>query len=442
MKPLPRRTFLKGMGAAVGLPFLEAMAPRRVRAQEAARPLRFIAFYVPNGIHMPGWTPATTGALDVLPPILSPLEPLKSDVLVLSGLRNYAAFAQGDGGGDHARGTSAFLTCAHPVKTEGADIHAGISVDQVAANAFATTTRFASLELGCEGGDSVGNCDSGYSCAYARNISWASPTTPLGKETNPRAAFDRLFAGFDPTATAEQIAKRKAYRLSILDFVREDATSLSTKLGTTDRRKLDEYLTGVRAIEQRLQTLETSDGTCSPLERPLGVPNDTTQYVQTMLDIVATAFQCDLTRVATFMLGNGGSGRSYDFLGVPNAHHEVSHHQDDADKQAQLQTIDTWEVDQLRYLLSRLAALDEGGESVLHRSAVFFSSEIEDGDSHSHANLPVLLAGQAGGAFQTGRHVRVTQDEPVANLFISILNAVGVPTTSFGDDGTGLLAGL
>jgi hypothetical protein len=432
---LSRRSALKGLGTLIALPLLDAM---QVRAQAAAPTTRFFAFYVPNGMRMSAWTPSSEGALNVnaLPPILAPLAAagVATDVNVLSGVDNFAAFAQGDGPGDHARGTGCFLTANHLRKTEGADIDNGISVDQVIANAVRGQTRFASLELGCEGGGSTGGCDSGYSCAYSRNISWSGPATPMPKEVNPRNAFDRLFAGVDATETAEARARRIRLKQSVLDYAKDDANRLKARLGTRDRAKLDEYLTGVRDIEQRLDGPAGAE--CVPPTRPDGVPGDTTAYVRLMLDIAATSFACDTTRVATFMLGNGGSGRSFPFLGVNDAHHEISHHQGDTAKEEKLQIIDTWEVEQLAYFLARLKGIEENGSNVLANSAVFFSSEIEDGNSHFHGNLPILVGGQGGGAWTSGRHIAFPDGTPIANLFLTFINACGAQATSFGDDGT------
>jgi hypothetical protein len=430
---LSRRTFLRGAGALVALPLLDAM---QVRGQSAAAPRRFFAFYVPNGMRMSAWTPATEGPLSAgaLPPILAPLRNVVDDVLVVSGTQNFAAFPQGDGPGDHARGTACFITAAHPRKTDGADISLGISVDQVIANAYRGQTRFASLELGCEGGGSTGGCDSGYSCAYSRNISWSGPSTPVAKEINPRAAFDRLFAGVDPTESQAAREKRIRLKQSVLDYVKEDAARVQAKLGARDRQKVDEYLTGVREIETRLHGPQPA--VCQPPVRQDGVPGDVQTYVRTMLDLAAIAFACDLCRSATFMLGNGGSGRSFGFLGVPDAHHEISHHEGDATKQNKLQTIDTWEVEQLAYFLEKLKGIEESGSNVLFNSTVFFSSEIEDGNSHFHGNLPVVVAGHGGGTLSPGRHVRFPNGTPIANLFLTLMASVGVERSTFGDDGT------
>lgn len=437
---LSRRTMLRGFGTLMALPVLDAMLPSIARAQAAGpAPRRIVAFYAACGIRMSAWTPAATGANYALSPILAPLgaynglPSVKDDVLVLTGLANRPA--QPDGPGDHASGTGAFLTAAHPFKTNAANIRNGISVDQAAANTLKAFTRFPSLELGNNGGGNSGDCDSGYSCAYANNISWASATQPLAKETNPQSVFDRLFGAVDPNQTLAAVAKRKKYKQSVLDAVKDDATTLKAKLGTTDKRKIEEFSTGLRELEVRIQSeMPTS---CQPGARPPGGPDLRAKTTQ-MLDLIAFSFQCDLTRVATFMLQNAGSNYVYDFLGITSGHHEMSHHGGDTAKLNDLQKIDTWEVEQFAYLLRKLKAIQEPGGSVLDNSLAFFSSEIEDGDSHSHFNMPILVGGKAGGNFTPGRHIRYTGSPSVGNLFHSMLLATGVPSTSFGDS-TGVL---
>jgi hypothetical protein len=439
---LSRRTMLRGLGTTLALPVLEAMMPGLARAQMAGRPRRFAAFYVACGIYMDRWTPAATGAGYALSPILRPLgaynglPSVQGDVLVLTGLANRPA--QPDGPGDHASGTGAFITAAHPFKTNGANIRNGISADQVLANLHRGKTKFASLELGIDGGGSGGDCDSGYSCAYARNIAWASETQPLAKETNPQAVFDRLFAGQDPNQTAAALAKRKRLNQSVLDAVKDDAASLNRRLGKTDQRKLDEYLAGVRDLETRVQA--TQPTSCSPGARPTGW-TDIREHTTQMLDLVAWAFQCDLTRVATFMLQNAGSNYAYRFLNISEGHHSLSHHGRDQSKLDQLELINRWEVEQFAYLVRKLKSIQEPDGTVLDNSLLFFSSEIEDGDSHSHFNMPVLVAGRGGGAFTPGRHVRLQNQPSVGNLFLSMLNALGAAEARFGDS-TGPLAGV
>ncbi|MEE9386564.1 MAG: DUF1552 domain-containing protein [Nannocystaceae bacterium] len=440
--PWSRRAFLGGAGAVVGLPFLESMFPTRAaRADLRQVPLRLVNFYVPNGIHMPAWTPQTEGADYDLPPILASLVneqagvSLREDVLVLTGLSNEPS--RPDGPGDHAAGTAGFLTCRHIRKSE-TDIQCGISMDQVFANKIGDATPLASLQLGIEGGSNQGNCDSGYGCAYSRNISWANETTPLSKLTAPKLAFDLVFGGFDPSASDEELARRKAYRLSVLDYVKEEATQLMGRLGKSDAEKLDEYLTGVRDLESRLENGESLACDSGGFDASF---TDFREQVDVTLDLMVLALQCDATRAITFMLGNASSGRSYDFLDVVGAHHDISHHGDDPENFSRLQTIDTWEVAQFVRLIQRMKEIEEGESNMLENSLVMFGSEIEDGNSHAHTNLPILVAGRAGGAIQSGRHM-VFDGEPVADLFTSMLGALGVSVPSFGDDGTGPLQGL
>jgi hypothetical protein len=440
---LSRRTLLRGAGASLALPWLEAMLPGSALAQ-ATPPRRFLAFDVPCGIRMNRWTPAATGTTWTLPSILAPLgqrgqEPsIQGDVNVITGLANRPA--RPDGPGDHASGTGAFLTAAHPFKTEAANIRNGISLDQVFANAWRGRTRFASLETGTDGGGASGNCDSGYSCAYARNISWASETQPLAKETNPLVLFDRLFGGLDPNQSMLAVEKRKRLKQSVLDAVKADADGLRPKLGKTDQRKLDEYFTGVRELERRVQS-EQVMAVCTPGSRPAPV-GDLRDRTRVMIDMLVWAFRCDLTRSATFMLQNAGSGYVFNFLGLTDGHHSYSHHGGSATNNDAIERINTWEVEQFAYLVRQLkAAQDMNGTSVLSNSLVFFSSEIEDGDSHSHDNMPVLVAGNAGGRVQGGRHLRFTNAPSVANLFVSMTDALGAPQPSFGDS-TGALPGF
>jgi Protein of unknown function (DUF1552) len=427
---LGRRRFLGGAASVIALPWLSSLTPRSAAARTAA-PKRFVAFYVPNGIHMAAWTPATTGSDYALTPILAPLAAVKRKVLVVSGLAN--APAHPDGPGDHAAGTAGFLTCRHVVKTDGAGIRNGTSVDQIAARALGSATRIASLQYGIDSGSGVGNCDSGYSCAYVRNISWASEAQPLPKITNPEAAFAALFDGADSKLSAAERARRQRDRSSVLDYVRGEAQGLSLALSTGDRHKLDEYLTGVRELERRVQG--AASAVCAaPAEPPASLPYP--EHVRLMLDLTVLALKCDATRVVSFMLGNGGSPRSYEFLGVHGGHHDISHHQKRPENLEKLRIIDTWELSQLAYLLEHMDAVDEGDGTLLDHSAVFFSSEIEDGDTHSHYNLPVLVGGGLGGAIPTGSHLHASHNAPLGGLFLTLLAGLGVPTSHFGDDAT------
>ncbi len=431
MTKLSRRMFLGGAAATVALPWLPSLAPRSAVAADAP-PTRLLFFYVPNGF-LPGpWAPAAGSQL-VLGPTHQGLVGLEDQLLLISGLHNLSA--RGDRAGDHARGTGSFLSC-QPCLYEG--IENGITIDQEFARAWQGRTAFSSLELGTEGGGSVALCDSGYACAYTQNISWTGPTTPAPKLTSPRVVFDRLFAGSDGPATAAEAARRRVYRASVLDLVDAQARSLQGRLAMADRHRLDEYLTGVRALEEQVERL----GECST---DSGTPEDEVpldQVADVMLDLVANAFRCDLTRVASFMLANAGSNRVYGFLpGVRGAHHEVSHHQDAQSNLDQLALIERWEVDRLGRFLRRLQGFSEGEGSLLDHTTVVFSSEIGDGNRHNHDNLPVLVAGKGGGVVGTGRHL-VAQDQPIANLFLGLAEGLGVDLGSFGADGTEPLAGL
>lgn len=432
---ISRRTVLRGLGTALTLPWLESLAPA-VRAGEAsAPPLRMAFLYVPNGVHMQDWTPGKTGADFELPSILKALEPYRDDLLVMSGLAQNNARALGDGPGDHARSLAAFLTGVHPNKTDGADIRAGVSVDQVAAQSIGKHTRFPSLELGIEAGRQAGNCDSGYSCAYSSNVSWRSPTTPVPKEINPKLVFDRLFGADDPAETSQARARRQVLRRSILDFVQDDARKLHARLGSTDRQKLDEYLTSVRELENRVARAD-SGGAQAPddFEVPAGIPRELPEHFRLMNDLLVLAFQGDLTRIATYVYANEGSNRNYDFIGVTNGHHELSHHGNDPEKHEKIKKINTFHIEQMAYFLGKLKTTKEAdGSSLLDHAMIVYGSGIGDGNRHNHNDLPVLLAGRGGGTIRTGRHVRYSDDTPLNNLFLSMLDRVGAPTDSLGD---------
>ena len=438
VRQLSRRTFLKGAGVAMALPFLEAMLPRRLYADTLTNPpVRLLVFYVPNGIYMSKWIPSSTGADYLLPSVLEPMAAHKNDFLVLSGLDNLSGISTVPG--DHARGTGSFLTCMPVFKTEGDNIQNGVSIDQRIAQAIGEETRFSSLELGSEGGGSTGDCDSGYSCAYSRNISWSNATTPVAKEINPREAFDRLFGDMNSNLTKEEAARRRVLRLSVLDYVREDAKRLQKKLGKRDQQKLDQYLNGVFELEKQVVALENQPQ-CFPGPGPM-LTLDTQGQMRAMCDIMVLAMQCDQTRVMSFMSGNAGSNRVFNELELTDGHHYLSHHDNDATMLAAIEKINIWEMQQLSYLLDQMKAVEETNGSLLDNSIVFFSSEIADGNSHKHVDLPVLVAGRAGGQLNPGRHIQY-QSEPIANLFVSFMNMMGVSGNTFGADGTGPLSGL
>ncbi len=433
-KHVPRRTFLRGMGAAVALPFLDAMTPAfaagRIGAVNTPRRLAFV--YVPNGIIMKDWTPAAEGSAFEFTRILKPLEPYRQDLLVLSGLTQNNGRALGDGPGDHARAAATFLTGIHPKKTSGADISLGVSVDQIAAQKVGGATRFASLELGCEDGRLVGNCDSGYSCAYSNSIAWRTATTPLPPEVNPRAVFERLFG--DASETPEVRAKRLAYDKSILDFVMDDTQRLKGDLGRTDRRKLDEYLDAVREIERRIEQAEHDSTQFTPsIEKPAGVPVEFADHVRLMFDLMTLAFQADLTRISTFMICREGSTRTYREIGVPDAHHPLTHHRGNPEWIEKVTKINCFHLEQFAYFLNKLKSTPDGDATMLDRTMVVYGSGLSDGNQHTHNDLPALVAGTGNGAIRPGRHVRYSKETPMNNLYVALLDHMGVPPEKIGD---------
>lgn len=437
MKPLDRRTLLRGIGTSIALPWLDAMSPisRAAKAAES-KPIRMLFVMVPNGIHMADWTPSTEGANVLLPRTLEPLAKHQKSLNILTGLTLDGARDHGDGAGDHARSGAAFLTGAHPKKTDGADIKNGISVDQVAAQGIGHASRFASLELGLEGSAQSGNCDSGYSCAYSSNLAWRNESSPLAKEMDPSAVFERLFGTPEKVSDGTPAALRNARRKSILDYALEDAKSLKIKLGTADGRKLDEYLYAVRDIENRLQRtdkLELGENGLPNYSRPAGVPRVWEEHCRLMMDMIALAIRTDATRVLTFMMANEGSNRGYPEIGAPESHHDLSHHGKNEEKQTKLQKINLFHLQQLAYLADQLQAVDEGGESLLDRSMIVYGSGISDGDRHNHDDLPILMLGKAGGQLNKNGHWRYPQNTPLCNLYLWMLHQVGIRSDRFGD---------
>jgi len=438
---IPRRTFLKGLGTAVALPMLEAMVmPTKVLAADEVSPSVFprrMAFiYVPNGANMADWTPQTLGKNFDLPLILQPLQDLRSDFQVLSGLAHVKARANGDGAGDHARANATFLTGRQARKTAGADIRAGISVDQVAAGKIGSATRFPSLELSCDPGGQTGSCDSGYSCAYQFNIAWKADSTPLPPEANPRLVFERLFSGGADAQAREARSKRERFNKSILDFVIEDARQLRSNLGLTDQRKLDEYLTAVREIELRIEREEKfNQVVVADFKKPAGIPSreNYANHIRMMYDLMALAFQTDTTRISTFMVAHDGSNRSYPFIGVSDGHHDLSHHGQNEDKKKKIAQINRFHVEQYAYFLNKLKGIKEGSGNLLDNCMIVYGSGIADGNSHAHHDLPVLLAGRGGGTLTSGRHQRFPDETPMCNLYVSMLDRIGANVDRFGD---------
>ena len=439
---IPRRAFLRGLGASLALPWLGAMVPALDRGiGEGAQPRRAVFVFHPNGKKMDEWTPPSHGALGELPWLLEPLAPHRRQVTVVSGLALDGARAHGDGPGDHARAAAAFLTGAHPKKTGGSDIRIGVSVDQMIASKIGSETRFPSLELGCEGGRQAGICDSGYACAYVSNISWRTESLPMVKEVDPRQVFTRLFGDPDHLESAADREQRRKQRLGILDAAMDDARTLKIHLGPGDRRKLEEYLDAVRELEQRLERTEPE---AAEVELPEGLsggkaPRGFSEQVDLMYELIALALQADLTRTVTLMLGNAGSNRSYRFLDVPEGHHDLSHHGKDEHKLAQLRKVNRFHVERFAGFLARLSGIREGGGNLLDASMIVYGSGIGDGNAHNHDRLPVLLAGGGGGTLRGGRHLVMSEETPLANLHLALLDRLNVRVPAFGDS-TGRLA--
>lgn len=439
---LSRRQTLRGLGVSLSLPWLEAMGPATGWAADTrpdqAAPNRMALLYVPNGKNMVDWTPESEGSDFELKSIMKPLEPHQEKLLVLTGLTADGANSHGDGGGDHARALAAFLTGAHPRKTDGTDIRNGISVDQIAASVAGSQTRLPSLEIGCEGGAMSGNCDSGYSCVYSSTMAWKSATQPLPKEVNPKIVFERLFT----SGSNEKRQKRDARRKSILDFVREDSKDLAGRLGKNDVRKLDEYFTAVRDVELRIERaaelppIETPD-----YPAPAGIPSTYEEHIRLMCDLMVLAFQADATRVCSFVLANEGSNKSYSFIDVKEGHHELSHHGNNEEKKKKIARINTFHTSQLAYLMERLSSVQEGDGTLLDHCMVAYGSGNSDGNRHNHDDLPIILAGGGCGTLSTGRHIRYRNGTPLSNLWVSMLNRMEVNMDRIGDS-SGALPGL
>lgn len=438
-----RRTALKGLGTVLALPWLESLSMAGAPVT-AGSPRRLAFVYVPNGVNMAAWTPKREGKLTDLPETLKPLEVVKGHVNVIGGLACDKARANGDGPGDHARAMSSFLTGRQARKTHGADIRVGVSADQHVASVIGDQTRFPSLELGIERGGNMGNCDSGYSCAYSHNLSWRGESTPNAKEVEPKAVFDRLFGGHDPKELAEARAKRDLYNRSILDFVQEDAKGLTRTLGTADKRKLEEYLSSVREVELRIE--KARQAVSGPVARPNMTPPEArgdrywrdhyADHVRVMCDLLVLAFQTDLTRVATFPFANEGSNRPYKMIEVAEGHHDLSHHGNDAKKLEKIKKINTFHMENFAYLLSKMKSVQEAnGTTLLDNAMVVYGSGNGDGNRHNHDDLPILLAGNGGGTIESGRYIRtpLRPEIPITNLFLALFDRMGAPARSFGD---------
>lgn len=429
-RSLDRRTLLRGIGAGLALPWLDAMVPA-LRTRSEPKPLRCVFVFAPNGKKMDEWKPAATGRNFVLPYLLEPLLAVRSQVTVFSGLALDGGRGHGDGPGDHARAAASFLTCAHPFKTGGADIRVGTSIDQLIAARVGNACEYPSLQLGMEKGSQAGACDSGYSCAYSNNVSWRDESTPLAKATSPRAVFTRLFGDPASVQGATDAARERRRRASVLDAVQADARALAGRLGPADRRKLDQYLGAVRELELRLARTEAVRSQV-PVPKGLLEAGSFPEQLDLMYELLGMAIATDRTRVASFMLGNAGSNRSYPFLDVPQGHHEISHHGRQPEKLAAIRRINRFHVEALGRFLQSLADRREEGESLLARTHVVYASGIGDGDRHNHDNLPVLLCG-GGRRATAGQHVDLGRETPMANLHLAVARAMGLELQAFAD---------
>jgi hypothetical protein len=439
-KHLSRRSLLRGAGALIGLPLLDAMVPALAWARPVTKqpPLRLGFVYVPNGMVMSNWTPATEGKRFAFTPILKPLEPYREHTLVLTGLMDHNANALGDGGGDHARASASFLTGVHP-RESGSDIYAGVSADQLAAKALGHKTRLPSLELGLEDTRIVGQCDGNYSCAYTSTISWRTPTTPLPPMPNPRHVFEHLFGNAEPSGDPQAAARRARYRQSILDGIVEETRRLKSSVGDADRRKIEEYLTSIREVERSIQKAQSQRTIRSPgIERPPGIPADHAEHARLMFELLALAFQSDSTRIATMMIGRESSIRSYDHIGIPQAHHQLSHHRNDPANLAKLIRIQTYHMGLFAKFIARLQSMSDGDGFLLDHSMILYGAGIADSNRHTHENLPILVVGKSNGSLRTGRHLDLGKDTPVTNLLLAMLDRVNVRPKRLGDS-TGVL---
>ena len=433
-KHLPRRTFLRGVGAALALPVLDSMVPAFAATNGPKAPVRLAFVYHPVGMIMDRWTPATEGAGFEFTSTMKALEPFRENIVVLSGLAQVQGRALGDGPGDHAREGATWLTGVHPKKTEGVGIRAGISADQLAAKEFGKSTQLGSLEIGLETPTLAGGCDSGYSCAYTNTLSWRSPTTPVPVEVNPRILFERLFGEGESTDPATRLKAMQEQR-SILDYVAGSIDRLETKLGPGDRNKLSEYLEAIRDIERRIRKAEEQNALFKlPLmERPRAVPEEFEDYAKLMMDLQVIALQTDMTRVITFMLGRAGSNRSYRAIGISDGHHSITHHQNDLEKINKVAKIDAYLVKTFADFLQKLKSTRDGDGNLLDHSLIVYGSSLSDANAHTHHDLPIVLAGGGCGQLKGGRHLRYPKDTPMNNLLVGVLDKAGVPLENFGD---------
>ena len=439
---LPRRTFLRGLGtAAVALPFLDAMTPAFAASSvPGTPPVRMAFFYLPNGMIMDAWNPGYEGKLAELPRSLRALEPFKEDVLQIGNLTHNTGRALLDGAGDHGRCSGSYLTGIQ-VKKSLVEIKNGVSFDQIVAKEIGGQTRFASLELGMDDARQAGDCDSGYSCAYTNNLAWRSGTQPLPPTLDPRALFERLFGAGQPMTAAER-ARQSKYRRSILDFITEDTRKLESNLGPTDRRKLDEYLSAIREVERQIQRAETDNRQIDPqMDKPYGIPADFAEHFSLMSSMIAIAFQADLTRIVTFLVTREGTSRPYRELGISDGHHPLTHHRNQPDLMEKVRKINEYHVQQFAGFVGKMKAAKEGDRSLLDNCMIVYGAGLSDGNAHLHEDLPTLMVGRGGNYFKTGRRIVARRETPMCNLFLTMMDRMGVRTERFGDS-TGRFNGL
>ena len=437
-KSISRRAMLRGAGAAIALPCLDSMVP--AFAATPARPVRMAFFYVPNGMIMDSWNPSYEGKLQELPRTLKALEPYKDDILQLGNLTHNTARALLDGAGDHGRCSGSYLTGIQ-VKKSLVEIKNGISFDQIVANEIGKQTRFPSMELGMEDARQAGDCDSGYACAYTNNLAWRSETQPLPPMLDPRAVFERMFGAGLPM-TPEERARQSKYRRSILDFVTEDTKKLEVSLGPTDRRKLDEYLSSIREVERQIQRAEKDNAQIDPhMEKPYGVPADFAEHFRMMSNMMAIAFQADQTRIITMLMTREGSSRPYRELGIPDGHHPLTHHRNQADLIEKVRQINEYHVRQFASFVEKMKSTQDGDGTLLDNCMLVYGAGLSDPNAHLHEDLPTIVVGKGGNYFKTGRRVVVRRETPMCNLFITMMDRMGVHVEDFGDS-TGKLDGL
>jgi len=434
---ITRRSILRGLGVSLAIPSLESFAVGGV----SGIPLRMGFTYIPNGVIMDEWRPLETGPLKSLPNSLQPLQNHTADFQVISGLNHTKAYANGDGGGDHARANATFLTGCQARKTAGKDIKVGVSVDQIAADAIGDKTKLRSLELSCDGVRRSGKCDSGYSCAYQYNLSWKTESMPMVPESNPRFVFERLFGNASSPTDRKGQLKRRVLNKSILDFALQGASNFNKRLGKLDQEKLSEYFTSVRELEKRIEREEKNWEKLPDLKSPVGIPENYRAHLRLMFDMMVLAFQSDSTRISSFLLAHDGSNRSFRDIGVPEGHHSLSHHKNDPEKIKKLAKIDHFYSEQFAYFIDKLSTTQEiDGSRLIDHCMIVFGGGISDGNRHKHSDLPVLLAGGSSHGLTTGRHVDF-QGVPMTNLYLGMLDRAGVQASQVGDS-SGLIKDL